>query len=428
MKKIKNKFIIIIIFVILIIIFLQLIISFFINKADRNSYVVLLEWRWTMNKILLEKDERKVIQKEVVIQSIWKNSIVIIEWWDWSITRLWWDTSIVVKESDINNNLSKINISFNLLSWKTWSNVISFFWKDSYFNQSFSDLEAWVRWTVFNVDLDKGYLNVINHEVLLKSKSWENYLITKGNPFSLKTLSFIDIKDFTQKISDKVWEKYNNTVDKEYLKSLYEKYDKEMKLSFIDSMKKNNPITFFSRKHIILKKIENWVSIDYLKKVSKTLSKKEKRFLYEKILYKYQNIHFISSEDKSLFKKKVYYKRVLLILADNENKKYLLNSSLIDFKEVLNSYKLLPNISNKELFRDVFNILDENKDLLNNIDEDLKKIFIDLPADLNNFMLDKFNSFKNSFWINDLSIDSINNIKQKAEDKIIENLNVIINK
>lgn len=429
MKKIKNKFIILIIFIISIIIFLQLFITYFLNKTDRNSYVVLIEWQWIMSNIYLNKDERNIIEKELTVKSVWADSVVIIEWWDWSITRLWWDTEILIEESEITDNLSKINISFSLLSWRTWSNVISFFWKDSYFTQSFDDLEAWVRWTVFNVDLEKAYINVISHEVLLRNNKWQSLLINENNPFSLKNLRFIEVKEFIKNTKNKAWEEYNKKFDKEYLEELYYEYKGKAKLSFSDSVKKSNPFTFFQKKHVILKKIKKWINIGSLKNIAKNLSEREREFLYEEILYLYQNIHFTWWENLELFKSKLYYKRVLFVLADNENKEHLLKSASLDLKDSLSIFEFGWNIINKDIFKDSLRIFDENKELLKNINVDLWKTFIDIPKELEIFMWEKIRIFKSSVWVKQRSIDWIKwniwDIKKKAEEWINNSLNTI---
>ena len=79
----------------------------------------------------------------------------------------------------MSDDLLKINISFKLEKWKTWSNVVSFIWKESYFNQEFADTTAAVRWTIYEVNLDKDYLYVDSHEVKLTNNSWKTEIVSE---------------------------------------------------------------------------------------------------------------------------------------------------------------------------------------------------------------------------------------------------------
>jgi hypothetical protein len=53
MKKIKNKFIVVIIFLILFILWIEIYNNF--SQKNRESYVVLKQWQWMINNSFLEK-------------------------------------------------------------------------------------------------------------------------------------------------------------------------------------------------------------------------------------------------------------------------------------------------------------------------------------------------------------------------------------
>jgi hypothetical protein len=55
--------------------------------------------------------------------------------------------------------------------------------------------------------------------------------------------------------------------------------------------------------------------------------------LYNKLLTKYQELNFISPDNYELFSKKLEYKKVLIELAPENDKKSLINNTLYDFKE-----------------------------------------------------------------------------------------------
>ena len=198
MKKIKNKFIILIIISLIAVIFFWIYKSYFFELKNRNSFAVLVEWEWLLNEKLLKLNEKKELKIWDYVKTIWDNSLIVIEWWDWSLTRIGWNSRIRIDELFVDSDLLNINLSFELLSWKSWSNVINFMWEWSYFKESFRDIEAWVRWTIFNVDLDKEYVSVTKHKLsLIKNIDQEVFEISEENPFSLKTFSFISLINYS---------------------------------------------------------------------------------------------------------------------------------------------------------------------------------------------------------------------------------------
>ena len=125
MLKIKNKFIIFVISVLVSILTIG-IFTLFTNTVDRTSYAILLKWDAKYNENFLSIDEKQSLNQWDKLKTIWNNSMLVVEWWDWSITRLWWNTSIEIKNLDISDNLENINVWVELFSWKTWSNIVSF--------------------------------------------------------------------------------------------------------------------------------------------------------------------------------------------------------------------------------------------------------------------------------------------------------------
>ena len=174
MQKNKNKFIYFIIILIVIIIWIWISISLFFKSVDRNSYLELVSWEWLLNDKVLQIWKTEQLSKEDIIETKTKDSLAIIEWWDWSITRLWWNTKVKIENQFVAKNKDQVNILFRLFSGKTWSNVVTYLWEDSYFNQTYSDTEIAVRGTVYVVDADNDYLQVESHKVELINKTiWE---------------------------------------------------------------------------------------------------------------------------------------------------------------------------------------------------------------------------------------------------------------
>ena len=377
---IKNKFIIIIILIIISIIWYWVLNSYYDKVNNKSSYVILINWKATINNNLLEKDIRKEINIWDTITTVWNKALAVLEWWDGSLTRLWWNSSVKIDNLYISNDLTKINIWFELLSWKSWSNVISFLWEESYFREYFADTVAWVRWTVFNVDLEKNYLNVTDHLVTLTKNDWTNFIINESKPFNILTFKFIWLEEFIEKFKNLDWEQLNTKSDINFIDWLEKEIHKDL-----DSLLEN------------INKI--W------------LDEAKRKEIYNKILTEYQKFNFIKSSNSDLFKLKIELKDKLINLADTKNKDVLLSSLLVDFKDTVN----WTDFTNLE---SLLNILSNNKDSIWNIDI---SNYLDtnlIPEDLKNEFVKNIDKLKNIFWDTVNFINDIRLIEKKASNRI----------
>ncbi len=395
MKKIKNKFIIFIIIVIISIIWIVLLQPFLAEK-ERESYVVLIDWRAMLNKTILEKQKREKLTIWDTVRTIWWKSMAILEWGDGSVTRLWWNTTIDIKELHISWDLQNINVNFSLLSWKTWSNVISYLWGWSYFKEGFRDTEAAVRWTVFNLDLSKDYLYVKDHKVDLTTSDWKTITVSSENPFDISNFKFLDLEEFLRNIKDRAWEELNTKIDKD----LFEWLKKQI--------------------HNDLDELVKFEKVDLKKALQDEEYRKAK---YEELLTEYQKLNFVKSSDWNLFETKMKMKEKLLALSTGEEKNRLVENTLYDLKDVLKS-------KDNTSINMVMWVLSENKDVLQNID--LKKyVDIDMiPEWLKESMFRNFWELKWIFMKN-LNMDSFDNIKDlenKAKNVIQDGLDSLFNK
>lgn len=398
MTKIKNKFIIFIILIIIWIIWFWIFSSFYNKNVDRDSYVILLNWKAVLNNNILSLDEKEKLSIWDTIRTIWEDALAILEWWDWSVTRLWWDTSIEINELFVSNDLWKLNISFELINWKTWSNVISFLWEDSYFKEYFRDSEAAVRWTIFNVDLDNDYLYVLDHKLNLKTDTWEVIVVDEQQPINLKTFSFIELAEFLNNFKDKAWENLNNNFDSAFFDTLKSRANEDL----------NNLIN--------LRNIDiNWVIND----------SEAREELYNELLTEYQKINFIKVDDGELFEAKLEIKEQLVKLANAREKAILLENTLYDFKDIIDSKdyseldKILP-------------ILSDNKDLLDSLNLKNHINLDSIPDDLKESFWENFNQLKDMFWgslidVKSLDID-VKSIEEKASQAIKDGLDSLFNK
>lgn len=381
-QKLKNKFILILIIFIISILWFQAYKTLKIRNNDTNSYVVLVKWKVKINDYLLKKEERKKLKVwDKVIT--WQNSACVIEWWDWSLTRLWENWKIEIQQLDVSKDLSKINLQFKLVDWKTWSNVVSFLWEDSYFKQNFEDIEAAVRWTIFDVNLTKDYVYVANHEV--KVKKWNNQKTIKQNQaFSISKFSFINLQKFIKNIKDKAWEDFNQKYDEKYFEDLQKNISKNINLE----------------------------------KINKLISENAN---YQELLSQYQKLNFIKADNSKLFEMKNKLKEALIQKAPEKDKQTLVRYSIYDLKDALNS-KNLDSIKssfsiiseNKDIVKKLW--IDFNKDIFNNIWkywENIKNFFQSQSSNLKDILWEKFNEINVDFNLDDLW-DKANKLRDNA--------------
>ncbi len=387
---IKNKFIIFIIMIIFWVTLFWIFNSFFYKDVNRDSFIVLIEWWAELNDIKLIKKKKEVLNVWDTVKTIWKEALAVLEWWDWSVTRLWWNTTVKIDNLYLSSDLDKINISFELLNWKTWSTVLSFLWKGSYFNETFHDSVAAVRWTVFDINLENNYLYVIDHKVnLTNTLTNETFTINEKKPFNIESFDFIALEVFLKWFKDKTWEALNYKIDKDLFAGL----EKQIQ---------NN--------------LDDLIDLDDLnidKAIWDNLSKEK---LYNKILKDYQKLNFIKSDNNDLFKKKIEYKNALIKLSSKENKTILLQNTFYDFKDLIDS-------KNYWAIDEILPILWDNTDLIESLKLNKTIEFYKLPNNIKDKFLDVKLHFINTY--SEIKNIDINNIMNNADSLIKDSLNWI---
>lgn len=401
MFKNKNKFIYFIIFLIIFVISIWIYMSIFFKSVDRNTYLEAISWKVFLNNNEISLWKKKKLSKTDIIETKTKDSFAIIEWWDWSLTRLWWNTKIIIEEEFVSKNKNNINILFKLSSWKTWSNVVSYMWEDSYFKQVFSDNEAAVRWTIFVVDLEKDYIKVENHKISLKNENHWTVELGENKQFQISKFEFISLQDFIKSFKDKEFFNINKKLDQEYF------------LKLVKDLEKN----FDNFKNFTIKEFDN-------------LTLEQRKKFYEEFMEKYQEINFISLEySQKLFDLKILLKEKLIFLAPENEKSNILDTISYDLKEIFNtknfsSFENITNILkdnekyiNKKQLQDFFDIFNMkfnfkttiedglktfNENILNDpeywkILDSLKKNFDNSIEEQKNIFLEFFNFLKNLF-------------------------------
>jgi hypothetical protein len=413
MEKLKNKFILFIIWVIVFILGLQIYITYALNQRDTNSYVFLVQWQANLNNIVLIK-EKKVKLNNGDILSTKENTLAVIEWWDGSVTRIGENTVFKIRENFVSKDYSQIRIWAELISWKAWSKVVSMLGEKSYFTLYFNNLEAGVRGTTFDVDLEKAFIYVKDHELSLKKESGEQITIAENKPFSLSTFSFVELQEFLNSLRDTAWEEMNISLDNEWIKKLQEKAVESMNENTLFSKVKE----FFSSKEKILSELQSWKNYNDLKNVINKLSPEEKKSLYNELYTKYQGVNFASYQETDVFAMKMNYRDTLISLADNQGQKELfMKYTFFDLKDIVNAWDTW-------MMDSTFTFLKEHKDILKGMNINLSD-YIDIQ-NLPQTMMDKFNenkAFLEEFlgkWVDweNFKIESITDINQRAQDTL----------
>lgn len=391
MQKNKNKFIYFIIILIVIIIWIWISISLFFKSVDRNSYLELVSWEWLLNDKVLQIWKKERLSKEDIIETKTKDSLAIIEWWDWSITRLWWNTKVKIENQFVAKNKDQVNILFRLFSGKTWSNVVTYLWEDSYFNQTYSDTEIAVRGTVYVVDADNDYLQVESHKVELINKQFGKKEVTENKQLKLSNFEFISLDDFIKFFKDKWFFELNQKLDKEYLLKLSLEVEKRVK-----------DFVYFAGKNI------------------DNLTKEQREKLYKTILSSYQDLNFVSLENsEKLFNLKIALKEKLIDLAPDTEKPSLLSTFSYDLKDIFKN----KNFWN---FEKITDILKENQKYLdyNNFTKMLENLGIkfDLWDSLNKLI----DTFKEKVLNSANYKEFLENFSSQVNDAIIEQKNIFL--
>ncbi|MCP4523588.1 MAG: FecR domain-containing protein [Candidatus Gracilibacteria bacterium] len=412
MKKRNNKFIIFIISLLLLL--MGGLFSTFFETNEKLHFALLREGEANLERdtshIPLSKESKTQLVPGDIIHTLGKDSLVTIAWGDGSMTRLGGDSSLRIDTAIVSNDLSEIKISFELLSGKTWSNVTSFFGEESYFIETFNDHEAAVRGTTFDVDTLKQYIYVTNHEVLLSSPEGEKIVIGEKKPFSLEDFSFITLLDFIKNYKDQSWQDLNKKLDKLQLE--------ELKKIIAENLQG-------AEKFLELEKLQNLGNPkDYLSQLSGI----EQQELYKKLLQEYQNIHFANSDTPDLLGKKLELKEWLLLTANEENKKLLMQSIIYDVKEVI-------QLENPFHFEKILDILSENNDILEKLNTSFGEIIqinklsdeltLVIHSKLDN--LKEFISETDFSKIPELSIEKLKKLQNSTDESFQKFMNSNIN-
>ncbi len=142
---------------------------------------------------VLSETESYELETNDIIET-WLESRATITWPDKSVTRLWPKTRIVIEKMYASNNYDSIEIAYTMERGKVWNTLIRSLVWDSYFEVHLprESIVAWVRGTIFEINLDNKYIRAVDHSTKLTQRNQsleifpgdmvdsENILIKKG--------------------------------------------------------------------------------------------------------------------------------------------------------------------------------------------------------------------------------------------------------
>jgi len=407
MKKIGNKFIIAVIIVIAVIVASQVFIASSHNDRDTNSYLSLIAWNAMINEIRLERDTKVIVSAGDRVRVIWASSLALIEWWDGSMTRLGWNTSITVEQSDISNDYTDINISFDLLTGKTWSHIVSFIGSDSSFTQSFDGIEAWVRGTVFDVDLEKQFIHSSDHSIEITTPEGDSFLLPEWQVMSLESFSLVELSRYISELRDTAWTDLNTSLDREYINTLSENLQ--------SSLQSSNPflfiMRFFSPTYATLYVLDTYEQDVDVENYLKSLSDGNKQEVYPEILSVYQEMNFVGPGSWE-YERKMRYKSALVTLDVNpENSQRLVAVTGYDLQDIIDS-------GSSEWLAQTLEFINSNVDWLNPENLNILKWWLDYIPE---WLLEEFSENFNSLWdILDIDFGKLQNINSWTIGEVLD--------
>ncbi len=415
MMNIKNKFIVFVVWIIFLIVLFQVFLSPTVAR-DTNSYLSLVKGQCLLNNEQIVEKQKYALKEGDAIETK-KDSIAVIEWGDGSITRISEDTQILLKKTVVSQDIWTIQLAFSLVKWKSWSKVTSLIAGDSYFKEYIDDLEAWVRGTEFEVNKDKWYLSVVDHEVQVTSTNWKTISVWENQALSLPSFSIIEIEKFVSEMKDVAWEEVNQQLDNDMIASLKKDYEKAIESQIVERL-----YALFSAKHKTLAAIKTQSDIDAVSKKIEGLSESDRLFLKEKVLTLYQSIHF-AEVWSDMYKDKVYFRKILLMLSnDSDEKDAITKSQWYDVQDMV-------QMKNFDFFNDVMGDMKLNTDSIKNLNINIEWLFwswVTLPEGA----MKALDDLKASIKIPSIGEFGTDDIKGAIEDKakgVLEDVQTVSN-
>lgn len=181
-----------------------------------DPYLQVEQWKATITRGDIAID---MITPETYIVEEWdiiitrEDSLAVIAWPDHSTTRLGANSRLTIKQMRVADDYSKIELVAVLENGKAWSNIVRTLYPDSRieFQLPKSGTVAWVRWTVFEINLDQNYIHSVDHSVSLQNSFGKFVTLLPGES--------VMATDIFKKITgglDIAWNSLNSIKDASY--------------------------------------------------------------------------------------------------------------------------------------------------------------------------------------------------------------------
>lgn len=403
MKKRRNTLIFLwILSVCFFCLFFSFIFSFFSRPLPYTDFE-LLAWSAMINTRAIEVGKKQKIIPWDEIKTL-SESYGVISWWDGSLTRLGENSHVIIQENEVSRDKTEIRISFELLSGKSWSNIISFLSEKSYFKQNFDDVEAGVRGTIFDVDLDVWVIHVSDHSVELILKDGKNIHISQWETLSLSNFSLLELSEYIRSFKDSSWSALNSALDADYQRTLLSILDAPHEQELRDRI-----IRIFSKEHRLAHLIETSDKYSKIESRIDSLDSREYPNYYRVLLSYYQKHNAVRASDHKYYKTKVYYKRALTQLAPSQTEKnLLLQTSLFDLEQAI-KWKNIAAVTNS------LDYLTANKDELGQLKIPWSLDFIDgFPTFFSEEMRRQWRGVSEGFWYFSLPEIDLQRVSENA--------------
>lgn len=407
------------IFVIFVILTFQIYSVYSQNTRDTQTYLQLLSSEVFLNSNPVSKDERYIISEGDIIRT-WDSWRALIEWGDGSLTRIGENSQLRIDSADVNVERTFINIRFELLSWRTWSNVVSFLGSDSSFTQKIEWLDAGVRGTIFEVDMESWFIHVSEHVLELTNPQGDILILSNQTPFDIISWVFIDFDEFVTSFQDIAWAEFNKVSDIQYRQ--------ELLTNLQSSIERNNPflkiMEWIFPHYRILYELDTSEEFTRTEELIENLSERWIQRTKSLIESRYQDFNFLTPDQENLYARKIRYQKALLILSDDRLfQQDILERSMLDLQSSINFWNtreveiltsllesyddVIPHIDSHFvdtvfgwLWEEFWNEFQRTKDIIEDIFQiDISQISIESPADILDSASGTIENFlEDNFW------------------------------
>jgi len=183
-------------------------------------YILVEEWtatvvRWEIAIDMILGDRYDLVEKDTIITG--KQSLAVVTWPDKSETRLGASSRLRIERMQVAMDYATIEIEFALEEWQVWSTIVRTIYPGSYFRTKLpgQGVIAWVRGTVYDIDLTRGYIRSVDHSVSLTDR--------RGNLVNLLPGELVSVTDILKKLGkevvDQTWSAMNQARDMLYLET-----------------------------------------------------------------------------------------------------------------------------------------------------------------------------------------------------------------